>query len=368
MFARQFTVSRTISSQLMVAGATLVVLASLLMTIDRSFAVTIIIDDGDVAYASSLPGYTNGENTVNGDYRYGNNIPVNNVATTWTPSAAVGFVSGVEYFVQVDWGVYGVHGNHNFVTTHASGANTSNVNMNQFAAQATSLGTLPAPADTEASGWYTLGRFTLNGSSTVQIKSNSSAYVSSDAVRISSVIGGEGLIIDETSAGTVYSGTWAAAPGGRVKTSASPQSNEYRVSSTPAGGDSVSYLVGSSFYTGPAEVSISWGVNSSYSNNAQYVLDLDGNFGTLGDQTTVLINQQLLTNQVSGGTNVWSGWYKLNGQFNLTANSRVLLTDLDNTRILSADALLVTPVPEPMSLTLVLTGIFGLIAVRRRNR
>ena len=89
---------------------------------------------------------------------------------TWTPSALPTFVAGAEYVVQVNWGVDATHATAaEFAVNHAGGSTVVAVDQTQNAAQGASQGVLPAQPPGQESGWFTLGQFTLDGSSNVTL-------------------------------------------------------------------------------------------------------------------------------------------------------------------------------------------------------
>ncbi len=336
----------------------------------RNASRTVVIDNGKTGYSTSSTSLqtATGTRTVNGNYDYGNNQ--SGTVATWTPSVVSrlepgdgGFVfePGEEYFVQINWGIYDTHGTHEVRVAHADGLAMSPINMSQFAAQGTSLGTLPAPAQNETSGWYTLGQFTLDNNSKVELNALNGSFLSADAVQFSKVFGGEGLIIDETSAGVTYAGTWGQ--GTRTKTSA-PQSMQFRNSLSDHGNAAVTYSLGND-YIGLAEVSLSWGVHQTNSSAVQYLLDLDGDLGTVDDQTVVSVSQQLMADQLTGGAGAWSGWYSV-GIYDVGLDTKVFLTNLTSSYLV-ADALLITPIPEPATVAMLGFGLLAVLIIRRKT-
>ena len=118
-------------------------------------------------------------------------------------------------------------------------------------------------------------------------------------------------------------------------------------------------------------ISLSWGVAGVHSSSAKYILDLDGNFATTGDQTTFTMDQTKDATGATVGDGSWSG-FKSIGTFALTANSKIMVTNNAAGSYLTLDEFLLAPqdtvaVPEPS--TLFLLGVGGLVAYRMiRNR
>jgi hypothetical protein len=325
-------------------------------------AQAVILDNGQPGYSetgswvtSDAPGHPR---TVNDSYRASNS----GGTATYAPG-----ISG-QYFVQVHWGLHPAHSaSARYTVNDTLGAHPYAANMQQSAAQGapgTFLSGSSLPV--EGSGWYSLGGngtlFTFNGSSSVTLDRTAGGdFIVADAIRFSN-----SFVADERAA--VITNTWLSIP--TNQTTGGEESTQYL--STNNTSATVTYKPGVSGYF---DLAASWGIDSTNTTAANYLVDIDGNLGTTGDQTTFTVDQRELNNQATLGLNGdWSGYYDLFSTM-LTANSTITLSNSLGIGTLSADGLQLTlaqapvaPVPEPSSLMLFGMGMIGLSMKARRRR
>ena len=286
----------------MVKATSFLVVALLMIMVAPVFGVTIIIDDytsgfsvgGDWKQSSAT------KKTVNHEWAQNNTTDSVSDWAQWAPVGQPGFTAG-QYYVQVNWGIWvGVDTAANYTVHSSSGDTVVSVNMQQFAAQGVidnlvSADGGAAPKNGDESGWYTLGKFTLDDSSYVRLTQSSSGdpALLADAVRFSSAFEnstqGDGLIIDELSGKVTFTagtGPWKS----NNSSISAPESLNYRVGY--GNNAKAVYMPG---YSGQAGLSLSWGAYPSYhTTDANYLIDLDGNQDSTEDQTLIVINQTTL--------------------------------------------------------------------------
>lgn len=323
-----------------------------------------VIDQGaDGGYADTGWSEATGANAAfGGDYRQDSDSGW----AAWVPAGVAGFQAGEEYFVQVNWVTGSAKASQaQYTIEHAGGTDLVTVNQRAWAAQAPDLGTIRDLSDGYASGWYTLGRYELGELSSILLSAgpSNSGSLTADAVRISKVVGGDGWLLDDLARGTHYDeGDWQHAP------SDGTEGLSYRYTYSANGQVTYTPRVG-----GEAELFLSWGVNGSHTSNAEYLIDIDGDLGTTGDQTTVSVSQRLLADQQTAGNVVWSGWYSA-GTFEFGPATLIRLTNAGSGPM-TADALRLDPtsanflfVPEPGAAILALLALVGMLAGGRRCR
>lgn len=308
-------------------------------------AAVVYVDDGDPTYSESgsfagpdTP--ANGRNAINDDFRVG--ITPGSSVATYSPDLPAG-----TYYVQAHWTV---NSGHTPDATYSVNGTPVLVNQQQTAAQGAIPNAFPpnniVPSD--GSGWYTLGQFVLGPGSTV-VLSHGSAVSIADGIRF-----GTDFVEDERRAALNDVNVWTSAT--MLAGSGDPESTQYLYSGSPTA--TATYRPGVSGLFG---VDASWAVDPGHTTAARYVVDLDGNSATTGDQTTADFNQQVGT---PGGT--WSGYNPL-GTFLLTADSTITLSNAGGGN-LTADGLRLSPVPEPSSVVAFGAGAAGLLLARRRRR
>jgi hypothetical protein len=326
-------------------------------------ALAVIVDNNTAGYSetgtwvtSDSPGHPR---TVNDSYRASN---TGGSTATYAPG-----LSG-QYFIQVHWGLHPAHSASALYTVNDTlGAHPYAANQKQSAAQGapnTFLSGSSLPV--EGSGWYSLGGngtlFTLNGSSNVTLtRTAGTDHIIADAIRFSN-----SFVADERAA--ALTGTWSSIA--TNQSTGGEESTQYL--STGNTSATVTYKPGVSGYF---DLAASWGIDSTNTTAAQYLLDIDGNLGTTTDQTSFLINQQLLSDQLTGGLNAdWSGYRPLFSTL-LNANSLIQLSNTLGSGTLSSDGLQLAigqapaaPAPEPSTLVLFGLGAIGLGMKSRRRR
>lgn len=343
--------------------------ATVLAAATQASAAIITIDDGDTGYARTSGTWSNlgGVCAVAGDYDY-TSTHVSTDAATYTPSQAAGFTPG-EYYVYGSWAAATVHTTTARLTVnHQGGTQTIDVNQTQNASLGNS-GSVPATGGT-TSGYLYLGKYTLDNSSTVVMDRNNDAgfvntYLTADALMLRSPE--DGYLIDFQSdrvtadiAPSIYAGygntgtPWGALP--------------YWMSDTTVTYDPV--VEGPGLY----DLSVSWcAVAPNASDAVPYLVDLNGNGIEDPEDTLITINQKMFNDQITlSPGNAWSGYYSL-GQFNLTADSKVIQTRKG--AALTIGPMVATAlggptaaVPEPGTLVMLAAGMLGFFFFAWRRR
>ena len=304
----------------------LVAWAVLVVAVSPADALVMVLDEESCTFSSGWS-YTSAGNVglygVRGDERYAS---VTTATATWTPG-----LTGT-HDLQVHWLAWPSHSTTaTYTVNHASGSTAVTVNQRQVASQG-NPGSLQGPTsgDGWGSGWYTLGQFELDASSTV-VLSNAPGEgpLSADALRISD----EGIIIDEYSANATY--YTASTPGWYHPRAFVSNNDDESTQYTHrwGGTDTATYTPG---ITGPAEIKLSWPAHSAHASAARYAIT-----DASGVVYTVNINETKYADQVTSPATTtqpdWSGWYNA-GSFNLGPASTVVLTNAGGAA-LGADAL-----------------------------
>jgi hypothetical protein len=333
----------------------LFVVMALIVAAAPAMANVILIDDGAASgYSQTGTWGSWPASAVGGTYR--SNSPGAHAATaTYTPGNVAGFTAG-NYDVYVDWGVYTTHTDVGFRVNYGSGSYQDfTFRGSQNAAQG-NAGSLPAFTSGTGSGFQYLGTFNLNSSSNVVLSLAEGALGCADAVMFRQAAD-DGRFIDHQSASvTTNTGSWSIWGANNT----APSGNYCY---TSADGATVTWAPVSA--AGVYDLKISWGVASSHSSAASYLVDLNGNGLQDAGESLVTISQQKMANQVNEGSGVWSGYYDL-GQFSLTADSRIVQSY--SSGVMTTAPMLVTAVPEPGTVALLATGLLGLLAYAWRRR
>jgi len=98
-------------------------------------------------------------------------------------------------------------------------------------------------------------------------------------------------------------------------------------------------------------------------------VDVNGNGINDSGDTLFTIDQHLMADQVTGGSpdyGLWSGYYDL-GTFSLTGSSKVVQWDEGGAGAMTVAPLLITPIPEPSTIILLVTAVFGLVVYAWRK-
>lgn len=357
----------------LVVGVGLTLLATPLL------AGTILMDSSDGGPGISLVGgwtnYTGPNGTVNNTYHYSDDGAdnLNNDVATYTPGTRAGFSAG-QYDVYVSWGLFTSHALHaRYTVNHTAGATAFNdLKHTQTAAQAYpgSLGYING----NGSGWYYLGQFNLNASSTVVLDRNAfepatTDHIIADGVMLVSPV--DGRLIDEHSRNVTVTGTWN--PTFAYTAVGSPN---LAFAFTTDGAAKMTYQplqTGAGFNNplpdGLHRLMISWAANSGYNSAASYLIDLDGDGIQDANDTLLSVNQRLLANGGSPSGTQWSGFFHA-GDYLLTSASKIILYGAAGTTT-STDLIQLTTTPEPSGIAILAgLGICGLLgcAVRRFTR
>lgn len=332
------------------------------------------VGDPGVAITDVPSTSTAGTNTIEDDYIWrGSGSTTANV--TYTPSQLTGFQNDT-YDIYVSWGIWHTHSdNGRFTVNHTAGSSVfDQIRLNQTSAQSTpnALPTQSSAAD--GSGWYYLGSFILDNTSTIVADKTDTAPFAHDGIRLMTL--DEGRLIDEYSSQVTVTdpANWQIDPQDYAAPGSPPQLGynytEYDDGETESATYDLLNSQNNPLTAGLYEIELSWAAHLLHTQLAKYLVDLNGD-GDADDagETTVTINQELLADQFTAGPNAgsaeWSGFHSI-GQFNLTANSQIILQEgLDHDT--SIDMLRVTLVPEPTSM-LTLAAAAGVLGWRRRRK
>lgn len=287
---------------------------------------------------------------------------------TYTPGAVSGFVAG-QYDVYCNWAVHPEHNSAiNYTVNHVGGSQSFTVNQQLNAAQGNmgSLSSLSPAADSggkwaTGSGLKYLGTFNIDSASSIVLNRETSGTTTMVADGVVLRAANEGRLIDEQSASV---------------TATTDMPYIYHVDGAPSGNYRLLYQGISTLTWNPEvsaagvyDVKISWGANANHQ-SADYWVDFNGDGVKDAGDTSFAIDQGKLADQITAATadSVWSGWFDL-GNLNLTPASRIIESNVAyGSNNMTAAPMLVTSVPEPSCVVLVLTGFIGLLAYAWRKQ
>ena len=277
-----------------------------------------------------------------------------NGTATYTPGNVSGFVSGT-YDVYASWGVFNADNGASYQVNHTGGSASFAFDNKMNAAQGAS-GCL-SYVDASGSGFRYLGTYNLNTSSNVTLSINAGQ---ADAVMFRSP--SDGFFIDHQSANLTTNDTAAWFISG---TTTSPSGNYFYTVT-----DSATATWAGIPTAGSYDLQISWGVHPSHSQNVKYLVDVNGNGSNDAGDTLVTIDQHLMADQQTGGNDaygLWSGYFDL-GTFSLTNSSKVIQWDEGGAGAMTVAPMLVTAIPEPSTIILLIAALLGLLANAWRKR
>ncbi len=340
----------------MKASVSLAGMALLIAMSMSAHAAVITIDDGagtgvGTGFSVSAGDWTSySARAVGGAYLAPN---AGNGTATYTPGNVSGFVSGT-YDVYASWGVFNADDGVSYVVNHAGGTASFNFDNKLNAAQG-ATGSIPQ-VDESGSGFRYLGTYNLNTSSNVVLSINAGQ---ADAVMFRSR--DDGFFIDHQAANLTTNDSTAWSIAG---TTTSPSGNYFYTVT-----DAVTATWAGIPTAGSYDLKISWGVHTSHSQNVKYLVDVNGNGINDSGDTLFTIDQHLMADQVTGGSpdyGLWSGYYDL-GTFSLTGSSKVVQWDEGGAGAMTVAPLLITPIPEPSTIILLVTAVFGLVVYAWRK-
>ncbi len=286
---------------------------------------------------------------------------------TWKVGLAGGFTAGT-YYVYGSWyGSTGMTASAQYTVNAADGAHVSStLNMTKGAAQG-QAGSLTMP-DSNGDGYYYIGTFSLNASSTVVLNSLTTSYIGGDSIHLRSV--DAGFLIDQSTALVTSPDKtkWAyqfqpysAAPIGQP-----PSMGYASTSSSATAPGTLVYNIGQAL-TGNCDVKVSW-ATASDDRNAKFTIDLNGD--GLNTTSFVIDETKFASGAAGTGNPTWSDFKDL-GNFNLNSLSTLTVTQDSSNPVgkITAAPVLVTSiaVPEPATMTLLALGATGLFLMPRRK-
>jgi hypothetical protein len=335
-------------------------------------AATFLIDEGSAGYSETggWATYSSSDFFIGHNLRYTQDAAA--AVATYNP-AAIGFTPGA-YNLYIQWDVYTAGppstSDALYTINHAGGTTTLHIDQTKLAYQNAVTGAPAAnPSGPVGGGYYFLGNYTLNNLSSVSVQKSApnepSTYLTADALYATN----DGFLVQpltDKATYTGYSGTsiyYYPGPAGAALTEATAYPYSF------VDGATATYTPG---VAGMREVKVSWSAADHHSTDIGWVVDLDGNPLTLGDQATFTIDStKVAANQLAGPTagttQTWSDYYSL-GNHLLTAASTITATNHTSLAIATDVVFISNPVlvPEPASAALLAAGA-ALVLKRRRG-